>query len=436
MRSGASADPNNWRFLRNAFPAVTISDFTGVNSLAFAPAGSLTGLNATGPYANVPIGITPIPLNGGTQPGSIPLPDGVGTTTVPLDFRRGYINSFNFTIQQEIAGFVAEAGYVGTRGIRPLTNMNINPAPAGGGQNGRILNTEFGHTSTNLCGTTPCRGWSDINQLVPYGNNYYDALQTRLTRRMGSSQVGVVYTYSRAIDNEDNEEINFLLWPYPAYLFKNRAVAGFDRTHNFQAYGVYELPFGRGKRWLTSGIANVLAGGWQVNGVLSAMSGTPFTVTDSSTGASNLNAPGNTQTVDVVGPIHVTNGKPLQNPSQCTAANLSCHYFDPAAFAKVATPATLGDAGRNILRGPGYFNLDMSLFRNFRITERVAFQLEVNAFSVTNTPHFNNPVNNGANADIGRSNFGLVTSTLVTTNAGLGGSGGQRQWWFGGKVVF
>ena len=434
---GMSADPNNWRFLRNSFPAVTISDFTGVNSLAFAPAGSLTGLNAVGPYSTVPIGITPIALNGGTQPGAIPLPDGVGTTTVPLDFRRGYINSFNFTIEQEFAGFVGDVGYVGTRGIRPLTNMNINPAPAGGGQDGRILNSEFGHISTNQCGANPCKGWGDINQLVPYGNNYYDALQAKLTRRLGGgSQIGFIYTYSHAIDNEDNEEINFLLWPYPAFLNKNRATAGFDRTHNFQAYGVYELPFGRGKRWATGGIVSKLAGGWQLNWVLSAMSGTPFTVMDSGTGASNLNAPGNTQTVNVVGPIHVTNGKPLQNPSQCTAGNLSCSYFDPASFAQVTTPAALGDAGRNILRGPGFFNLDTSLFRDFRITERVRFQLEVDAYSVTNTPHFNNPVNNGANADIGRSNFGLVTSTLVTTNAGLGGSGGQRQWWFGGKVIF
>ena len=434
---GISADPNNWRFLRNSFPAVTISDFTGINGLAFAPSASLTGLNAVGPYSTIPIGITPIPLNGGTQPGAVPLADGVGTTTVPLDFRRGYINSFNFTIQQEFAGFVGDVGYVGTRGIRPLTNMNINPAAAGGGQNGRILNAEFGHITTNLCGANPCKGWGDINQLVPYGNNYYDALQAKLTRRLGgSSQIGFVYTYSHAIDNEDNEEINFLLFPYPAYLNKNRGTAGFDRTHNFQAYGVYELPFGRGKKWATGGIASKLAGGWQLNWVLSAMSGTPFTIMDSGTGASNLNAPGNTQTVNVVGPIHVTNGKPLQNPSQCTGGNLSCSYFDPASFAQVTTPATLGDAGRNILRGPGFFNLDTSLFRDFRITERVRFQLEVDAYSVTNTPHFNNPVNNGANADMGRSNFGLVTSTLVTTNAGLGGSGGQRQWWFGGKVIF
>jgi hypothetical protein len=78
----------------------------------------------------------------------------------------------------------------------------------------------------------------------------------------------------------------------------------------------------------------------------------------------------------------------------------------------------------------------MSFMKNFRLTERFTFQFEATAFGVTNTPHFNNPVNNGSNADISRANFGAITSTLVTTNASLGGSGGQRQWWFGGKLIF
>ncbi len=422
---GMTADSNNWRFLRNAYPADTISDFVGntypqaLNS-AFAPAASLTGTNATGSYSYLPIGITLIPVNGGTSPGVFPLPAGVGTTTIPRDFRRGYINSFNLTLEQEFAGFVADVGYVGSRGIRPLTNMNVNPAPAGGGQTGRLLNAQFGQV------------WSDINQLTPFGNNYYDSLQTKLTRHLGgNSQIGVVYTYSKAIDYEDNEEINFLLFPYPAYLSKNKAVAGFDRTHNFEAYAVYDLPFGHGQRWAQSGIASKIAGGWQLNGILTAMSGTPFTITDSGAGASALNAPGNTQTVNIVGPISVINGQPQQNPSNCPLGSGSCSYFNTSAFARVTTPGVLGDSGRNIMRGPGYFDLDASLFRNFKITERFTFQLETDAFGVTNTPHFNNPT-----SDINSSNFGKITSTLVTTNAGLGGSGGQRQWWFGGKLIF
>ena len=418
---GISADSNNWRFLRNAYPSDTISDWTGQSTGGstdynqFSPAASLTGLNAVGPYTNLPIGITLIPI-ANTSSGKIPLPKGVGTTTVPLNFRRGYIHTYNATLEQEFAGFVADIGYVGSRAIRPLTNININAAPAGGGQTGRQLNAKFGNS------------WSDIGSLMPFGNNYYDALQTRLTRRLGGeSQIGFVYTWSKTIDYEDDEEINFILRPYPAYLPFNRAVAGFDRTHNFEAYMVYELPFGKGKRWATNGIPNVLAGGWKLGSVLSIMSGTPFTVTDSN--ASALNAPGNTQTPDLVGPIKILRGSPQQNPSNCQ--NLSCRYFDTTSFAHVSTPGVLGDSPRSVIRGPKYFDLDASLYRNFKITERVTFQLEADAFGVTNTPHMNNPT-----SDINNSDFGKITSTLTTTNAGLGGSGGERQWWFGGKVIF
>lgn len=436
---GMSADSNNWRFLRNAFPAVTISDFTGLNGLAAAPAASLTGLNAVGPYATLPIGIPAIPLTGGTAPGTFPLPDAVGTTSIPLDFRRGYINSFNLTVERQFAGFVGSAGYVGARGIRPLTNSNANPAPANGGQNGRILNTLFGHTTSNICPTSTdptaaCKGWPDIGFLTPFGNNYYDSLQARLTRRFsGSSQIGFGYTYSKAINYEDDEEINSLLWPYPAYLPRNKALAGFDRTHNFEAFGLYQLPFGSGHRYASSGIPATLAGGWQLNWVLSGMSGTPFTITDTGAGATFLNAPGNTQTANIVAPIRILRGMPA---SSCSSN--SCRYFDPSSFQQVTatTPGLIdgffGNAGRNILRGPGYFELDMSLMRNFKITERFTFQFEADAFGVTNTPHFNTP-----NANISSpANFGVVTSTLVTTNASLGGSGGQRQWWFAGKLLF
>ncbi|HEX4002959.1 MAG TPA: TonB-dependent receptor [Candidatus Acidoferrales bacterium] len=419
---GINADPNNWRFLRNAFPAVTISNFVGANyapadNSGFAPAGSLTGLNATGPYSYLPTGITPIPLTGGTSPGVFPLPNGIGTTTIPLDFRRGYINSYNLTVEQEFAGFVADVGYVGSLAVRPLTNINVNPAPGGGGQTGRVLNAQFGGN------------WSDISELLPFGNNYYNALQTKLTRRLGGdSEIGFAYTYSRAIDYEDDEEINFILFPYSAYLPKNKAVAGFDRTNNFEAYGVYELPFGKNQRWVTSGLASKVAGGWQFNWILSAMSGTPFTITDTGVGATNLNAPGNTQTVDIVGPMTLLHGTPK---SSCAVDNASCEYFNPTAFASVTTPGVLGTAGRNILRGPGLFNLDASLFRDFKITERLTFQFQAQAYGLTNTPHFNNP-----NANISGANFGAITSTLVTTNASLGGSGGQRQWWFAGKLIF
>ena len=80
-------------------------------------------------------------------------------------------------------------------------------------------------------------------------------------------------------------------------LYRNRAVAGFDRTHNLQFYGNYELPFGHGQQVCKLGMMAAIAGGWQVNWILSRMSGTPFTVVTSGT---SVNSPGNTQTADQV----------------------------------------------------------------------------------------------------------------------------------------
>jgi hypothetical protein len=274
--------------------------------------------------------------------------------------------------------------------------------------------------------------WSDINSASPHQNIYYDALQTRITRRMGSGNtVGFVYTWSKSIDSDDNEELSSLTWPYPAYYNRNKALASYDRPSNADLYGVYALPFGKTKRWATSGIANKLAGGWQANWVLTRASGTPMTLTG---GGSSLNAPGNTETVNQVGPSTLVKGiGPATGQAACAATTLSCHYFDPSAFTGVPTgTVAFGNTGRDIIRGPGFFNLDASLFRDFRLTERFKLQIRAECFSLTNTPHFANP---GTTWTSGSTSFGVITSTFNQSNQ-LAGSGGERWLWLSAKVVF
>jgi hypothetical protein len=161
---------------------------------------------------------------------------------------------------------------------------------------------------------------------------------------------------------------------------RNYAVAGFDRPHNFQAYGNYELPFGHGKRWVSQGIASKIMGGWQLNGILSRESGTPFTVGSS---GSSVNAPGNTQTANQILPnVTILGGHGI-------GAN-GASYFNPLAFAPVTT-VNFGNSGRDILRGPGVFNVNASIFRNFSITERFKLQFRMETFNLSNTPQFGNP---------------------------------------------
>ena len=349
---GISIDPNSFRNLRDAYPATISSQFSGASTLQAA--GSLR------------TGIPEVPVPDLSQ-GVIDLPRTVGTQTFPAVFNRGYIQSFNVTVQHDAgAGFVAQAAYVGSRAIRQTANVNINAAGPGGGNNGRAL-SQFGRIA-------------NINMLMPFNSATYDSLQMQLTRHVAGSVLGVTYTFSKAINYADNSDSG-LTWNWEPMWDRNRALAEFDRPHNLQIYGVHQLPFGPGKRWLTDGVGALIAGGWQLNAVFSAMSGTPFTVTSSGT---SVNAPGNTQTADQVkSEVMILGGIGRGNS-----------YFDPAAFAPV-TDVRFGNSGRNTLRGPGLVNLDASLFRDFKLRESLTVQFRAEVFNVTNTPAFNNP---GANA--------------------------------------
>jgi hypothetical protein len=219
-------------------------------------------------------------------------------------------------------------------------------------------------------------------------------------------------------------------------------LASFDRTHNLQVFGLNELPFGRGRKWAQSGVANWLAGGWQLNYVISRLSGTPFNLT----GNGSLLNPGNrglNQTVNLVGSYQVIAGNPWSGTGNCP--NTSCAYFDPSIFAQPTT-GNFGNVRRNTFRGPGIFTADLSIFRDFKITERVTFQFRTEVFGLTNTPRFANP-NGGCSGGAGASCLTVGSNGLVSTNFGsitqtLGTSGsnastdGARNIWFAGKIIF
>jgi len=456
---GQSADPNNWRYFRNAYPAVLLITNVPSNAANFIPAASLTGQNGTGLGGGsytVDTGIKLVPLPD-LSTGVIPLPQTISTTTTRNPFRRGYINSFNLMIQQELKGFVLETGYVGARSIRPLVNMNTNVAAPGGGFAGTLINADL--TEKGVC--SPCNYTGNINALTPFKNNYYDSLQTKVTRRFKQgSTAGFVWTWSKATDYQGNEDLGALKFPYPTFWEKNRAAADFDRTHNIKIYGIFQLPFGKGQPWAQSGVANHLLGGWQVSPVISYLTGLPITVTAS---GSNLNAINSPQTADLVGKFHITNGKPARTGQACAQGDLSCSYFDPSAFAMpwVCTPADVtagkctvlnpehyGNTNRNQFRGPGYFQVDLSVARNFKLTERFTLQVRADAFSLTNTPHFANP-NVGCSGDnlhegmvpgsaalcTTANNFGRITGTL-SPGGFFGPDPGSRSMWLAARLTF
>jgi hypothetical protein len=361
---GITVDPDNMRNQRNAFPSIVNQDFAPANTYQFIT--SIPGVAQASLRNGIPAPNFPDISVGTIKPSTTPslttyLPS-TGTTTFPKDMNRGYIESWNFFIQHAFSSdFQVEAGYVGTHAVRTMLAVNINGSAPGTGTAGRQLYPFI---------------TSDMNSYMPFGSLKYNALQTRLRKRIGPSLFGFSYTFSKAINIVDSS-VSALFRAFPSAPNLNQGLAGFDRTHTFQFYSVYQLPFGKGHTFLNHGFLAQIVGGFQISGTLSRYSGLPFTV---SAPGSSLNAAGQSQSADQLkADVAILGGHDGNTP-----------YFDGSAFGPVTT-ARLGTSGRNILRGPGVFNTNLNASRIFTIKERLKLQILGEAFNATNTPSFSNP---------------------------------------------
>jgi hypothetical protein len=190
----------------------------------------------------------------------------------------------------------------------------------------------------------------------------------------------------------------------PANWAAEYALSTQDQPHHFVGSAVYELPFGRGKRFGSNwnAFTNGTLGGWAIDPIVTVTSGSPLNLTVNG-------EPANTGQNDR--PNVVANSQ-LSNPT-------IQEWFNTAAFVANA-PYTYGNAGRDIIFGPGLFNIDFAAHKTFQFTERVSGQLRGEIFNLTNTPPLGNP-----NTTVGSSLFGQVTS-----------AGNPRQIQFGFKVLF
>ena len=385
---GINWDPLNLiRALRTNFPMLLI--LNGNSTDAFLPVSRIE--------QGIP---TPVIPNLGN--GIIDIPNTYALTSTGDRFKRAYIASWNMTIQRQLAkGFTLQAGYVANRTIRQTNYMDLNAGQViGAGARGRpFFNTVGRNVQTAL--------------VESLGHTNYDSLQTQLTRRYSNGfQMNFGYTWSKAIgfccnaSNDGGPAIHAR-----AYIDRNRAVMPFDRTHNFSSTFVYEMPFGKGKKYATSGPAGALLGGWQVNGLFSRYSGAPFTVTSD---GGSLNMPGSQQTADVFG-----------TPIQLGNYGRGQAYYDPKTFGPVSGPTGIrfGTGGINNLRGPGIANFDLGLFRQHKFNDRVSLQFRAEAMNLTNTPQLGGPSNNisGLRTDAGGNFAGGVFEITGVANTGRDG---------------
>ena len=310
-------------------------------------------------------------------------PFGVMFAVAP-NFRPSYAEQFNLTVEHEIApaGLLFKTAVVGNLGRHLYNTYNANQAIPGP----TTLNTR-----RPLFATAPAL--SDVNYFTTDGLSEYYGFQLTVDKRFSNGLSALLgYSWSHAIDNVPLEFGGGAAGPQPQdprYISVERGNSIIDMRHRMTLSYVWELPFGKGRAMLNRGGAvNWILGGWQTNGVLTVQTGLPFSpvLQTSTTNTGTGSRP------NVVGPI--TYPGTLQS------------WFNPAAFATPA-PYTYGNAGRNILFGPGRTNWDMSLFKHFVIREQMRFELRAEAFNIFNHPQFNLP-----NPNIGNAQAGQITSTV------------------------
>jgi hypothetical protein len=360
------------------FPVKQNNQFNPPNT--FATAGSMAaGLPAPQVF-NVP--------DNGIIPANTAALLNAGLFHVPPNLREAKLHSYNVAFQREMFwGLTAEVAYVGNIGRGVIADFDLNAGMTPGQDNaGRPFFQKFGKTAS-------VRTWYPTD-------TSYDSLQIKVDRRFrGGWLVTNSYTLGRASTfSDDNGGV-----ATPANPSLSKGPAGFDRKHIYNATFVWDIPFAN----KSNGFIRAIFGGWQLSGIFTAQSGTPVNFTAN---AATLRAPGNTQRPDL-------NGEPKVfgdiGPGKL--------YFDTSVFSAPAAN-TFGNMRRNdSISGPGYTNLDGTLIKRFRFTERIGGEVRVDALNVTNSPNFGNP-----NGSFGSPTFGQVTGTV----------GGERLVRFGARVTF
>lgn len=298
--------------------------------------------------------------------GQVKLPPGVYMRSPnPDDVDRGIIQQWNVAIERKLPLDVAlEVAYVGTRTDGGYADLNVNYGEPGGGNASRKYFA--------VAGTTAINDWASRTK------SRYHGLQMALNRPFKNGlMLKGAYTFSRSKNMADEDGWVGLTWNHPLKYEDNFALAGFDRTHVFQMGWLYELPFFKNRN---DAVGNVL-GGWQINGVFSAYSGTPYSI-----GGTNnaLNCPG-------CGSVYINvSGDPKATGS---AGSTTEPYYDVSIFSQ---PTGLGKDGfgtsaRNNFRRPPVWNLDLSLFKAFQFG-RFRPELRVEAANVLNHVNWGAPV--------------------------------------------
>jgi hypothetical protein len=297
------------------------------------------------------------------------------------------VQQWHLTVERQLSSsLVVRAAYVGSHGNHLNLNINENVAIPGPGP---------------VAPRQPYPAYGVISGWEPRGPSNYDALQLSAEKRYSAGlSFLAAYTWSKSLDeggggnsSDGDPRINI---QDPRNLRANYGLSSFDFRQRFTLSTVYELPFGPGRKFTnhSNSFANAVAGGWQMTSIITAQSGSPFSV---------FLATPTANTGTFTRPNRVCNGNlPTDQRSITEWFDLAC-FVNPPIY-------TFGNAGRNILIGPGLFTWDMSVDKEFRVSDRFRLQFRSEFFNLLNRANFGLP-----NANIGAPGAGTITT--VVTNA-------------------
>lgn len=353
------------------------------------------------PVAQAPAVTDPLALFAAA---TVQQPLSVGSVTYNRNDNMPYTFQWNLGVQRDI-GFntVVDLSYVGSRGVHLVRTIGANNPTLDRAEDVVIRRVPIQNVR-------PYPRFTGFNAVFYDANSIYNSLQFKATRRFSSGfSLDANYTFSKNIDTSSHLADSFQIpWQF-AHI--ERALSTLDRPQVLTLGSVYELPFGKGKRWLAGNrVLSAVLGGFQVNGLFSASSGLPFTITQR-----NTNLVLSSQRPDVVDPKNLSGearGKVFEGPARryLIAPGAADFPFRPSSNLGI------GNLGRNTAREPGYWNLNLSVFREFSITERVRLELRFEGYNALNHVNFREP----ASADIDNANYGLITAAAPARQVQIG----------------
>jgi hypothetical protein len=339
------------------------------------------------------------------QNGRFPLPNGIFARLLPDEQNLSHVDAYNVTLQRELSETVSvELAYVGNRGKgffgdNPATNVNQPTLDGFGTIPTNERRPFFNGNVQTVDGLSGNFGWTQgIDYFSNTGESRYNSIQTKVTKRFSDGySILAHYTYQKAKNNGGDY---FFIDPDVNY-----GPADFIRTHVFVVAANADLPFGKGRKWMSdaSGATEALVGGWQVNTNITIQSGLPFNISYRDRGADGDTGP---DRPDLIGDAQMGSGDGLTSPY----FNVTPIGSDGSAFGRPAA-GTFGNLPRNEFRGPGFWNVDASLFKRFKVKDDMALEFRVEAQNVFNHVNLNNPDGNIGVPGNNNANAGFITST-------------------------